>query len=79
MKSWDILGYVKPTICFMANIGGQTCSCSLNNLFRDAWCMIGFMHHSMHYLSFVTSINHGAWILRKLEFCLAIEPNFHHN
>ncbi len=23
VKSWDILGYVKPIVCFKANIGGR--------------------------------------------------------
>jgi hypothetical protein len=45
MKSYNILGYIKPTICFKANIGGlEAHSWRFNNLFFNAWCMVKFMH-----------------------------------
>jgi len=35
-RSWDIFGYIKPTICFKVNIGGKACSWRFNSLFHNA-------------------------------------------
>ncbi len=36
IRNWDIFRFVRPTICFKANIGGKPCIWKFNNLFHDA-------------------------------------------
>ncbi len=69
MKSWDILGYGRPIVCFKASIDGEPCNWRFNNLFHNAWCVIKFVHHLMYpfhiynlYQSWGLGIN-GAWVL----------------
>jgi hypothetical protein len=76
MTSWAILGSNKHTICSRHNINGEGWICKFDNLFLGVWCVIEFMHLSMH-LHFFT--NYGAWVTMSLDFCGPLSLTSLHN
>jgi hypothetical protein len=47
MRSWDILGYVEYFVSRSIWVERHAIG---NSIFKkkDAWCVIGFMHHLIH-------------------------------
>jgi hypothetical protein len=63
---------------FSANIGEKVSNWRFNNLFHDAWCLIGFVHH-LHPFYIYNLYNHGVWVLVELDFLGPLYLTICHN
>ncbi len=53
--------------CFRANIGEKVSNWRFNNLFHDAWCLLGLCI-IYTYFAFIIYINYGVWVSMELDF-----------
>jgi len=73
IKSWVILGFNRPIVCYKHNITGVGCNYMFNNLFVGVWCVTKCGHIQCTYTSFATNAHHGTWVLMEFKLCQFIE------
>jgi hypothetical protein len=75
MKSWAILGFDGPIVCFRCNICDKGYNYKFNTLFFGVWCWLSVGVIQPMYILFVAIVHHGAWVLIKFAIYHSIEFN----